>query len=474
LEPASIEITEAPVRTTVFVTHAAPEDNEFALWISSKLAAAGYRVWVDQRRLRGGDDFWDEIDRVLRTHAIKQVVVFTRHVTKPGVKKELAIGDIVRRRLADPKFVIPIRSDGIAFDDAPPELIRTDILNAYPNWHDCLGPLFEAIEDAEVPRDPQPDAEVLRSIINAREHGRRFVVERPEAVLTNWFALTLPQRIRYYQFDGTQAQMKAWLTDCRAPHVSPLRLAASFLDPPAFAMASSFALNTPTAYDVPLTDFISGIDLGPYQERFPALNDVANLLRQHFEAVARHRGLLSVQFANGETGWFFPDGLIENKRVSFISPDGRRIARVLSGKFKALRWHVCLLARPRLTPIPIYRIHANIVLTRDGKTPLPGDKTHERRRRLTKSWWNDVWRDRLLAAVHFLGDSASVIEIPTGNDRFKFATWPITLDFPVSYDTDDPPMPREEDEEGTITTNPELDDPRGELLDDEDDSEGAP
>jgi hypothetical protein len=65
------EIDDADSRTTVFVTHAAPEDNEFALWISSKLAAAGYRVWVDQRRLHGGDDFWDEIDRVLRNHAIK-------------------------------------------------------------------------------------------------------------------------------------------------------------------------------------------------------------------------------------------------------------------------------------------------------------------------------------------------------------------------------------------------------------------
>jgi hypothetical protein len=201
------------------------------------------------------------------------------------------------------------------------------------------------------------------------------------------------------------------------------------------------------------------------------LNDVANLLRQHFDEVARNRGLLPVQFANNETGWFFPDGLIENKRISFVSPGGRRIARVLSGKFKALRWHVCLLARPRANPTPFYRIHANVVLTRDGKTPLPGHKTHERRRRLTKSWWNDVWRDRLLAAVHFLGAGASAIEMPAGSDRFKFATWPMTLDFPVSYDADDPPMPREEDEEGTIIPKPEFDDPRDELLDDDDPEE---
>src|ERR1700680_463154 len=89
-------------RTTVFVTHAAPDDNEFALWLSTKLAIAGYRVWVDRRRLRGGADAWDEIDSVLRHEAIKQIVVFTENTGKPGVKKELAIGDATRRRLSDP------------------------------------------------------------------------------------------------------------------------------------------------------------------------------------------------------------------------------------------------------------------------------------------------------------------------------------------------------------------------------------
>src|SRR5947199_5441623 len=89
-------------RETIFITHAAPEDNEFALWLSSKLALAGYRVWVDRRRLRGGEDSWDEIDRVLRHEAIKQIVVFTKHTSKPGVKKELAIGEVMKGRRQDP------------------------------------------------------------------------------------------------------------------------------------------------------------------------------------------------------------------------------------------------------------------------------------------------------------------------------------------------------------------------------------
>src|SRR5260370_9591304 len=96
-------------RTTVFVTHAAPDDNEFALWLSSKLAMAGYRVWVDRRRLRGGADAWDEIDSVLRHDAIKQIVVFTGHTTKRGVKKECAIGNAILTQLSNPSSILPIR-----------------------------------------------------------------------------------------------------------------------------------------------------------------------------------------------------------------------------------------------------------------------------------------------------------------------------------------------------------------------------
>src|SRR3954453_6482573 len=88
-----------PPRELLFVTHAAPEDNEFALWLSSKLAIAGYRVWIDRRRLRGGADFWDEIERVLRNDALKQIVVFTENVRKDGVKKELAIGESVGKKI---------------------------------------------------------------------------------------------------------------------------------------------------------------------------------------------------------------------------------------------------------------------------------------------------------------------------------------------------------------------------------------
>jgi hypothetical protein len=241
------------------------------------------------------------------------------------------------------------------------------------------------------------------------------------------------------------------------------RLVGSFADSAAFAEASSFAHQTPTAYDVVFSDFVGGTDLGPYLDRSSATNDVVNLLRQHFDALAQSRGLLPVEFASKQTGWFFADGLLPENRVAFDAPDGRRIRRSMSGKFKGLRWHVCLLAKPRVWPELAYRVHVNVVLSADGKTPLPGDQTHKRRRRLTKSWWNDVWRDRLLAAMHFLAGGNPAIAVSAGSEVFEIATWPLCVDVPVSYDATDAPLPTEEDEQGNIIPSAALDDEFGDV-----------
>jgi hypothetical protein len=371
-------------REAVFVTHAAPEDNEFALWLSAKLAASGYKVWVDKRRLLGGDDSWDEIDRVLRNEAIKQIVVFTQNIKKSGVKKELAIGDIVRAKLNDPHFIIAVRNDEIAYTDAPPEFLRGNILNGFPNWHDCLKPLFESLEESNIPRASVPEADVLRRIIEARESGRRFVISREENLLSNWFSITPPPRIRYFVFGGTQDQTRTWLEACKIPYVGSGRLVGTFADPISFASASSFKQQFSSPYDLPFTEFVTGQQLGPYTEKRPATNDVVNLFRQHFAILASSRGLLPIEFANKEVGWFFPDNSLPNNRISFEAPNGRRIRRTMSGKFKKSRWHICLIPKARLWPAPMYRIHPNVVISEDGKTPIQGELVNRRRRRLTR------------------------------------------------------------------------------------------
>jgi hypothetical protein len=464
-----LDLHSSNLRETIFITHAAPEDNQFALWLSSKLALAGYRVWIDRNRLRGGHDFWDEIEHVLRVEAVKQIVIFTANVRKPGVKKELALGEVMKAKLGDANFMIGVRNDASDFNDAPPELLRGNILNAFPNWHDCLKDLLDALDQYGVPRHAGPDADLLALIVAAREDGRRFVIDTPESALTNWFPINPPERIRYYRFDGLQEHMQAWRRECRVPHVNQGRLTGSFADPVSFHAASAFESPMAEAYDLPFPEFIDGSSTGPYGDRNAARRDVSNLLRQYFDGAASRRGLLPFEFANGDTGWFFPDGLIPGNKVTCHAPDGRRIRRSVSGKFKAMRWHLCLVAKPRIWPALVYRLHANIVLSTDGRSAMPGDKTHARRRRLTRSWWNDVWRDRLLAGMSFLAEGGDALVIKTGSSSFSVAAWPLLADLPVSYEATDAPLPSEEDEDGNIVPSVELDD----RSDDLDESIGA-
>lgn len=53
-------------RNIVFITHANPEDNPFAIWLGAKLASAGYEVWADVLRIRGGHDWQRKLEDTIR------------------------------------------------------------------------------------------------------------------------------------------------------------------------------------------------------------------------------------------------------------------------------------------------------------------------------------------------------------------------------------------------------------------------
>jgi hypothetical protein len=139
--------------------------------------------------------------------------------------------------------MISTRADDVGFLDAPPEFVRSNILNAYPHRHDCLDDLFTAFSDARARRTARPDSTILKAMVEAREDGRRLVIAERESCLTNWFPITHPPpAIRYCQFDGSQAQMSAWLSGCQVPHVSRGHLVGSFAEPAKFSASGPFVL----------------------------------------------------------------------------------------------------------------------------------------------------------------------------------------------------------------------------------------
>ena len=76
------------MRDTIFISHATPADNDFSIWIASRLEMLGYKVWIDKEGLLGGERFWATIQKAL-DRSIKVLFVYSKNiVTTEGILRQ--------------------------------------------------------------------------------------------------------------------------------------------------------------------------------------------------------------------------------------------------------------------------------------------------------------------------------------------------------------------------------------------------
>jgi hypothetical protein len=123
------------------------------------------------------------------------------------------------------------------------------------------------------------------------------------------------------------------------------------------------------------------------------------------------------------------------EEVQFLDATGKKRRKSLVGwsERRKVFWHFAVEARPVLGAHPRFVLRQHIIFTADGSTPLVSkDRMHTLRRRFCKSWWNDRWRDMLIAFVTWLGPSAGLNlggDTVLGLDDHLFALWsPLSLE----------------------------------------------
>ena len=61
----SLDTSISNKKNIIFISHATPEDDELAIWLASRLQMAGYEVWIYKSELKGGEEFWDNIQNTI-------------------------------------------------------------------------------------------------------------------------------------------------------------------------------------------------------------------------------------------------------------------------------------------------------------------------------------------------------------------------------------------------------------------------
>src|ERR1700733_907301 len=186
-----------PQRDLIFISHAAPEDNDVAVWLTAHLAREGYHVWCDLPRLLGGERFWAEIEARIRDEAVKVLYILSKTSngdSDRGFRKELHLADSEsKRHLANGSkdFLIPIAVDDLRSADYNVYVHQRNATQFQDGWAIGFAKLLKKLKQDKVPkRMPRGGERAVAEWWDKFRSSSKGVKKRPTEFLSNWFPIT--------------------------------------------------------------------------------------------------------------------------------------------------------------------------------------------------------------------------------------------------------------------------------------------
>ncbi len=451
------------MRDMLFVSHANPEDDEPARWLTLQLAREGYPVWCDLTKLLGGEDFWRDAEQAIRERTAKFLFVLTRTSnTKPGTLDELQTAKNVARDANLHDFIIPLRFDGLPPRDANIRLARLNSIGFQPSWATGLASLLKKLHEDGVVKDARFTPAAVAQWWRRTYRKEQLLHRRPERLIANWFPIRQPPPLKFHELNASDDGEVA----LRGPFPFPALQHGQHLV--SFADATDFARELPLGVTISKSDELSlAPDNEPKRRQWWSFaqehNALLDLLDQAWQKHLQDRGLPRYFFASGGASMYFNSGLAKDDRVLPPRQHGRQTYRQVVG-FSTVRkataetvaklryWHFGIEARPMLHPELGYAIRTHVLFSDDGQAIWPNKNLlHRARRSQCKQWWNDEWRDRLLGSILWLADGQEHLSLVVGSgETLDLRTRPLEYTSDVSYDDTEfegPPLDEDDEED---------------------------
>ncbi len=427
------------MQESIFISHATPEDNDFVRWLGSKLELAGYKVWLDLGRLKGGDYFWNKIEAAIRNECFRFVAVVSNvSVGKQGVQDEWAVAGTVERSL--PGFLIPVRVDGIEFSQTPISIHRKNLIDFAGGWHKGLAQLLDTLEDAKAPKATSPDPAIVRHWLPEQKDGAIARLEAKELLDSSWLKiLSLPPTIETAKILGDARGIPTTLENSVLPwfehedRIVGFAKAADLVS----LMAKSVMLKPASGVDTE-TFVKEGSALGEKSvRRFEARKRVGNLVRQAWELAMAARGFACAEQSGGRRIFYVTPEMTggRGKFVTFEDYDGRKRRKALNGRSerRGACWAYGVGMVTSFDEPWRIELRSTVVFTDDDGRPFQDSlKAHRLRRGFCRNWWNEQWRTLLRAFLWITSGGNQVIALPVGSDQsIVVSAVPIQFESPV-------------------------------------------
>lgn len=399
------------MRNKIFISHATPDDDDFTRWLSLKLIGLGYEVWCDILFLDKGVDFWSTIEKEIRENTCKFLIVSsTAGNQREGVLKELAVAAKVKKQLQDESFITPLAIDErLSYDDINIEIVRLNAIDFKKSWAKGLQDLLDAFEKQNVPKDP---VDLSKSNLLYQQiflHDKQ-AIEKEETYDSNWFPIvSFPDELRFHRYDWRLPKQ----FDVRTLTFPAIRYKEYLCT---FAWEFDFMhqlpktekYNSSETVRIPTDVILSGRYDTDFIRDYECQRLIVQLINKAFELRMKDRNVREYQMSNISAFWI-EKGKLEKDKFEKVQ---------LVGKQKDKNWHFGISAAGKLYPFPVLMVSSRIIFTQDGINLIESKSIqHSSRRKQGKNWWNDKWREKLLAFIRFLSDEQDSFYLAVGSEE---------------------------------------------------------
>ncbi|MCC6228558.1 MAG: toll/interleukin-1 receptor domain-containing protein [Phycisphaerales bacterium] len=417
------------LRDHLFISYAW-EDQAFARWLALRLTSEGYRVWIDQLKLLGGESWPNDIDAAIKTRTFRMLGLLSKHsIAKPNPVKERTLALNLAKKPEMRGFLIPLNVDGLAAVDL--DWLSSDItfIPFAASWAKGFAQLLKLLERERCPKFEGDGRAIVRSVAGNPD----VVIQRPDTLTSNVQRFTqVPANLTVFKVEpklgkgiaGDAGRDWAFYT------VSPGLVVA--FDAPEPDLATWLKADPVRTVNWRETSNVEGINTH---------NVVTSLLRSAVETRCRLRGLTWSR--NSEAFYF---GGPVGRSLPVLLPSGERTTVQHSGQRTYFR-----IGQPKVQYR--YRLAAKPCVERDlwgefalawrlrfyftdpAEEPLLPSQQLSRRKHVTRSWFNRHWLVRHLAVMQFLQDADGLMRIgPAGPQQVIVSGAPLSFVAPLAID----------------------------------------
>lgn len=386
-----------PHSTHLFISYAA-EDLPLARWLAGRLAARGHLVWFEKMKSLSGEPWPETAEDTIKNHTFRMLALISAHSLrkkKPALERMLA--QRVVRQQNIPDFLIPLKVD----DSAPDPLLDMESAISFEDdWMEGWKALLKRLDSIKAPHTPEKGPQLVAS---GFARGARLVSASGERLFANLIRIkSFPGTLRVFQAaddmdaDEWEALEDTWTFYAITKDV----LVAVIPQPPEFGDRIR-----------PTRELLDWTKPGRF--RNIRIRDLAGAVI--VQALARRlvrAGCQRHPDPEFKNIFYLPEDFVENGRVECLGAEGKPIHLPIRNKvaFRRLGGNEVNFHHFAFSVRAVYgldqgysiQLTPTLVFFDEQGRPVDDPGALSRLRQVRRTWDNQEWLNRILAAEHVL------------------------------------------------------------------------